>query len=112
MLTGHVRVWNETGTLRANRLEIYYTPGSDTVDHIRARGDVRFSTEDLFARGQYAYQDMGSDTVFLQEDAYVRRGPHEFWSDRIRVNLETRRVSLRLSVRGSLDTEERLLPRE
>jgi len=109
VLTGHVRVWNDTAVLRSNRLEIYYVTGTDTVDHMVAFGDVQLRSEELRARADYAFQDVESDTVLLQENAGVRRGSDEFFADRMVVNLRTRAVRMHRRTRGRFHAEEGLL---
>lgn len=112
MLTGHVHVWNDTGSLRSNRLVIHYETGTDTVDYLTAHGDVRLRTEELFARGSWAYQDVTGDTVLLREDAYVRRGDDHFLADQMFVNLATSSVSMDEDVRGQFSTRSGLFRNE
>ncbi len=101
-------MWNDTGTLLSNRLEIHYQAGTDTVDFLTAHGDVRLYTEDLQARGFYAYQDVGADTVLLRGDAYVRRGSDDFRAERIWMDLATGSVRMDEEVRGRFNTESGL----
>lgn len=78
------------------------------MDFLTAHGDVRLYTEDLRARGFYAYQDVGADTVLLRRDAHVRRGPDEFRAERMWVDLATGAVRMDERVRGRFSTESGL----
>lgn len=102
ILTGDVIVWNDTGTLKARRVVIYYHSQGDTVTSYEAFGQVQVDYSDIDARANYAYRDVQADTMLLQENAYVKRNQDEFWADRIVVNMKTSRVNLSGSVRGHI----------
>lgn len=102
ILTGNVRAWDDTGTIKSRRLIIRYAPEGDTVTSYEAFGNVRIDYTNVKARSEYAYRDARADTLFLQENAYVIREKNEFWADRINVDLTTSQVEMSGSVRGSL----------
>lgn len=102
VLTGHVKVWNDTGRIESNRLEVYYGKGGDTVNQIKAYGEVKISYPRLDATSKYAERDMQSDTLVLQENVYVRRDRNEFWADWMKVNLQNSTLKMKENVRGNL----------
>jgi len=99
---GNVRVWNDTSEIMANRLEVFYVEGGDTIDHLEAFGNVRLNRGDIHARSNYAYHSVVNDTAVLQEEAYVRRNRSEFWAGEIWINLRTEQIRLEQNVRGKL----------
>jgi lipopolysaccharide export system protein LptA len=105
-LTGNVTVWDDTGTIKANRIIITYASSGDTVISYEAFGNVRIDYDDLKANSNYAYRDARADTLFLQQDAYVNRRGNEFWADRIRVDLRTSEVNMIGSVRGNVRSRQ------
>lgn len=102
VFTGNVRVWNDTGEILANRLEVFYEEGGDTVRLMKAFGDVEITRQNMYAESQYAEYDVQSDTAILQEDAYVRRSKNEFWADWMWLNMREETVRLKDNVRGTL----------
>jgi lipopolysaccharide export system protein LptA len=97
-----VTVWNDTGTIKARRIVLQYTPGGDTVISYEAFGKVRIDYSKINARAQYAFRDMRGDTLLLQEDAYVKRKYDEFWANRITIDLKKSQLDLSGSVRGHI----------
>lgn len=102
VLTGNVRAWNDTATVKSRKLIILYEAEGDTVLSYEAFGNVRIDHDTMYARAEYAYRDARADTLFLQEDAYVRRRGNEFWADRITVDLRTSELDMNGSVRGNV----------
>jgi lipopolysaccharide export system protein LptA len=101
-LTGNVTVWNDTGTIKARRIVVRYASSGDTVISYEAFGKVRIDHSNINARSEYAFRDLRGDTLFLQEDAYVKRNRDEFWADRITIDLQSSQVDLTGSVRGHI----------
>lgn len=102
VLTGNVRAWNDTATVRSRKLIIRYEGEGDTVLSYEAYGNVRIDHDTMYARAEYAFRDARADTLFLQEDAYVRRDGNEFWADRMSVDLRTAEIDMSGSVRGNV----------
>ncbi len=101
-LSGNVTVWNDTATIKANRIIVRYATDGDTVNSYEAFGNVRINHARFKADSNYAYRDVRADTLLLQEDAHVERKQDEYWADRITVNVRTSQVKLSGSVRGHL----------
>lgn len=99
---GNVHLWNDTTSIRSNRLEVYYVSQGDTIDYLEAFGDVKIDRDSMKARSNYAYYHVQNDTALLQEDAYVRRDGSEFWADEIQIDMTTERIRMRDNVRGHL----------
>lgn len=106
-LTGNVRAWNDTATVKSRRLIIRYEGEGDTVTSYEAFGNVRIDHDTMYARSEYAYRDARADTLFLQEDAYVLRDGNEFWADRMTVDLRTSEIDMTGSVRGSVRSRQK-----
>lgn len=100
--TGNVRVWNDTNEIQSNRLEVFYQEGGDSIDILKAYGDVEIFRGDIYARSEFALHDVQNDTAMLQENAYIRRQQNEFWADRIWINLRTEHVRLEGNVQGEM----------
>ncbi|MFB6356082.1 MAG: LptA/OstA family protein [bacterium] len=112
IFSGNVKIWNDTAEMRANRVEVFYVRGGDTIDYLEGYGNVQFDRGNMYGEGNYAYFDAQSDTIILREDAYVRRGKNEFWADQIDVNIRTENVRMRKNVRGTLVQEFKKEPEE
>lgn len=102
VLTGNVRAWTDTATIKSRKLIIPYEGQGDTVKSYEAFGNVRIDHDTMHARSEYAYRDARADTLFLQEDAYVNRDGNEFWADRMTVDLRTSEIDMSGSVRGNV----------
>lgn len=99
---GNVKIWNDTNEIHANRVEVFFEEGGDSIQIIKAFGDVEIYRENMFASSEFALHDVQSDTVMLQENAYVQRDQNEFWADRMWLDLTTERVRMKDNVRGHM----------
>lgn len=99
---GNVHLWNDTTSIRSNRLEVFYVSQGDTIDYLEAFGDVGINRDTMVARSNYAYYHIQNDTALLREDAYVRRDGSEFWADEIDIDMTTEQIRMRDNVRGHL----------
>lgn len=77
------------------------------MKYFEAFGNVRLKYPDVRGKANYAYRDVRSDTLLLQENAYVKRRDDEFWAERIQVNLRTSEVQMTDNVRGELAPRNR-----
>ncbi len=102
VLRGNVEVWNDTSRVLADRLVVHYVGEGDTVEVIEAFENVEITNQDLFARGEYARYEAGSDTMFLRGDAYIRQGRNEFQAARMWFDFTRRVVNMRDSVKGNV----------
>jgi len=100
--TGNVKVWNDTNEIHANRLEVFFEEGGDSIQIIKAFGDVEIYRENMFASSEFALHDVRSDTIMLQENAYVQRDQNEFWADQMWLDLQTEQIRMKNNVRGRM----------
>ncbi|MFB6344972.1 MAG: LptA/OstA family protein [bacterium] len=107
-LTGNVHAWNDTGWVKAERVEISYRKQGDTVEALEAFGNVRLKYPKVYGESDYAYRDVKADTILLEGNAYVKRRKDKFWADRIWVNLKTLEIRMNRDVRGSITPKSKV----
>ncbi len=86
--------------LKATKVTIFTVEGSRQADRIVAEGRVVMMREGLTAKSELAVYDGRQGTVDLLQDNYVEDDRGQLTADRIRVYLETNRVSAEGNVRG------------
>lgn len=102
VLTGDVKIWNDTSQLLAHRVVVHYLGQGDTVETIEAFGNVRIDHVDLYAESEYARYETGSDTLVLRGDAYIKQGGNEYRSSWMSFDFRRSVVRMRRGVRGNV----------
>ncbi len=106
VFTGNVKVADEHGKISANRMEVYYETGGDTIKHIEAYGQVEIVRENIVGRGQRAQYDVRADTVVLDGEAFVEDSRGKFYADRIWMDLSAEKLRMHGNIEGVLRRRE------
>ncbi|MGF1454532.1 MAG: LptA/OstA family protein [Alphaproteobacteria bacterium] len=97
IFSGNVRVIQGQLTLAADRMDVTYDGAStsgQSIQSLRATGNVRITTPDEQATGGWARYDVAGRTMELGGGVLLTRGPNVLEGARLTIDLETRQSRL------------------
>lgn len=106
ILHGHVLVYNDTGSIRANRIELTYEEEIRQVRHIEAFGDVELDWQQYRGWSDHLTADVPAETATLRGDARVRQAGSNIRARVIHIRQGDGRLRFRDGVEGMYQPPE------
>ncbi len=106
ILTGNVYIHNDTGSIRANRIEVRYDEEIDEVQELEAFGEVEFTWLHYEGESDYLRANVPEETALLRGNAWVRQAGAIIRAEAIHIDHANNRVRFVDDVSGEYDPEK------